>query len=25
MTEPATTIPQEEIAQLQKKFTEIKH
>ena len=25
MTEPATTIPQEEVAQLQKKFSEIKH
>ena len=25
MTEPASTIPQEEIAQLQKKFSEIKH
>jgi flagellar biosynthesis chaperone FliJ len=25
MTEPVSTIPQEEIAQLQKKFSEIKH
>ncbi len=25
MTEPATSIPQEEIVQLQKKFSEIKH
>ncbi len=25
MTEPATTIPQDELAQLQKKFSEIKH
>ena len=25
MTEPATSIPQEEVAQLQKKFSEIKH
>ena len=25
MTEPATSIPQEELAQLQKKFSEIKH
>ena len=25
MTEPSPTIPQEEIAQLQKKFSEIKH
>ena len=25
MTEPSSTIPQEEIAQLQKKFSEIKH